>query len=193
MLRMAQMRSKAAWTSTNVFHILRNETYVGDKLLQKTPPWDLLTKKPDPTLEYDSYYLEDDHEAIIDRETWDRTQAIIEQRRSDKENGIYGHGMPHHVFYGKVFCGECGEAYKRRTFSVKESGGKRYYNAWNCRERQKGKNGNGCKNITLQEKVLEELITAEMGWDDFSDERFNSEVERVEVTGDGVRVIRKDV
>ncbi len=84
------------------------------------------------------------------------------------------------------------EAYKRRTFSVKENGGKRYYNAWNCRERQKGKNGNGCKNITIQEKTLEELSAGIMGWDEFNDERFNSEIARVEVTGNGIRVERKD-
>ncbi len=191
MTKRRHRRSKAVFSPHSIRAIVYNETYVGDKLLQKNAPVDFLTKCPDPTVDYDCWYVENDHEGIIDRETWTMAQAITEQRAKEIEQGIHMQGKDHHVFFGKVFCGECGSVYKRRTFSVKETGGKRYYHAWNCRERQKGKNGNGCKNNTLQEKVLEELICSELGWTVFSDERFNIEVERVEVTGNGIRVLRR--
>ncbi len=191
MTKRRHRRSKAVFSPHSVRAIVYNETYVGDKLLQKNAPVDFLTKRPDPTVDYDCWYVENDHEGIIDRETWTMAQAITEQRAREIEQGIHMQGKDHHVFFGKVFCGDCGSVYKRRTFSVKEAGGKRYYHAWNCRERQKGKNGNGCKNVTVQEKVLEELICSELGWTVFSDEWFNIEVERVEVAGNGIKVERR--
>lgn len=65
-------------------NMLTNETYVGDKRLQKQPPKDYLTKKPDPNREYKAYYLKDDHEPLIDRETWERVQEMIGRRKTQK-------------------------------------------------------------------------------------------------------------
>ena len=45
--------------------MVSNETYVGDKRLQKKAPLDYLTKKPNPNQKVESNYLWDDHEAII--------------------------------------------------------------------------------------------------------------------------------
>ncbi len=186
----ARMRSKSAWTVSVLLGILRNETYVGDKFLQKKAPYDFLTKRPDPTVEYDSFYIENDHEAIIDREIWNKVQERLDGIEREKKIGIRRRGNDHHVFYGRVFCGECGAAYKRRTFSVKEADGVRHYYAWNCRERQKGKSGNGCKAPTVQEKVLEEAVCEALGWSKFDPQRFENEVARVEITADGIIVER---
>lgn len=173
-------------------YMLSNETYAGDKLLQKRPPVDFLTKKPDPRAEYKSYYLRDDHEAIIDRETWERAHAILRQRRLDAERGIRKQGISHHPFYGKVFCGECGAPYTRRTFTTRSKDGARHYPAWNCRERQKGKAGNGCKGRTVKEAELERSIARGMDWETFDAARFETEVERVEVWRDSIRVARTE-
>lgn len=185
-----RMRSKAAWTVSNLLGILRNETYVGDKLLQKNAPYDFLTKRSDPTADYDSFYIDNDHEAIIDRETWNKVQERLDGIEHEKRLGVRRRGNDQHVFYGKIFCGECGATYKRRTFSVKEADGVRHYYAWNCRERQKGKSGNGCKAPTVQEKVLEEAICEALGWSKFDPQRFESEVARVEIAEDGIKVER---
>lgn len=173
-------------------YIVSNETYVGDKLLQKSPPLDFLTNRPDPNAEYTSYYVRDDHEPIIDRETWEKAQAILQQRRDEVSRGIQKRGISHHPFYGKLFCGLCGEAYTRRTFTTHSAGGKRYYAAWNCRKRQKGKAGNGCKGRTVKETELEQTIALELGWEAFDAERFEREVEHVEVMENGLRVVRKE-
>ena len=66
----------------NIMYILQNETYIGDKLLQKQPPKNFLTKKPDERVPYESNYLENDHEAIVDRKTWDTVQEIIRQKKA---------------------------------------------------------------------------------------------------------------
>lgn len=74
------MRGKSRLSPETIRYMLGNETYVGDKLLQKQAPRDYLTKKPDPNIPYQPVYLSDDHEAIIDRETWNKVQEILQQR-----------------------------------------------------------------------------------------------------------------
>ena len=59
---------------SNIMYILGNETYKGDKLLQKNHPKDMITKRPDPNVPYESNYLEDDHEAIVEPELWEAVQ-----------------------------------------------------------------------------------------------------------------------
>lgn len=142
-------------------YMLSNETYVGDKLLQKKPPVDYITKKPDPNREYKPNYLTDDHEAIIDRKTWDAVQEILKQREADNKAGIYRRSKEHHPLYGKVFCGECGAPFVRRTYKGRHG----HYKAWNCKERQKGKKGNGCMNVIVKEDALVQAVSEKMGAD----------------------------
>ena len=140
-----------------LIRILSNETYVGDKLLQKKPSLNYLTKQPDPNAEHISYYLTDDHEGIIDRETWEKAQAMLIQRQEEMKDGVFRRGEQHPL-YGRLFCGLCGAPYKRRTLHECPARGGGTYKAWNCRERQKGQQGNGCKNRTVREEwLLDEL------------------------------------
>ena len=153
------MRGKSRLSPETIRYMLGNETYVGDKLLQKQAPRDYLTKKPDPNIPYQSVYLSNDHEAIIDRETWEKVQGILQRREEAAKTGIYKRSKEHHILYGKVFCGECGAPYVRRTYRS----GDRHYKAWNCKERQKGRKGNGCKNVILREDVLIQAILEKLG------------------------------
>lgn len=75
------LHSKRGFGVETLRYMISNETYVGDKCLQKKAPVDYLTKKPDPNRKAMSNYLYDDHEAIIDRETWDKAQAILKERK----------------------------------------------------------------------------------------------------------------
>ena len=47
--------------SGNMRKVLSNEVYVGDRMIQKGPVRDLITKQPDFSKPYTSYYLTDDH------------------------------------------------------------------------------------------------------------------------------------
>lgn len=73
------LRSGKPLAIQNIQHILRNESYVGDKLLQKQPPRNYLTKKPDPSLPFTPHYLSNDHEAIIERDVWNAVQQRLAQ------------------------------------------------------------------------------------------------------------------
>ena len=130
-----------------ILYILRNEAYKGDKQLQKRPPKNFITKKPDPTIPFESKYLENDHEAIVSRSVWDAVQRKLEENKAIEE--VVGHrgGQPHFL-YGKVFCGECGAPMTRRT--VNGPGGQKI-KTWICREKRKG---SGCKCRNVKEEEL---------------------------------------
>ena len=163
-------------------YIVSNETYVGDKHLQKEAPRDYITHKPDPNEHAPDYYLKDDHEAIISRELWEKAMARVEYNKAGLKLGMRNAGE-HHFLYGKVFCGECGAPFLRRTISP--ISGERY-KAWNCRERQKGAQGNGCKCRIVREEQLIEEIRQALGWETMDAGRFTREVSRVLVTADSV-------
>jgi DNA invertase Pin-like site-specific DNA recombinase len=130
----------------NIMYILKNETYKGDKLLQKQPPRNFITKKPDPTTPFESNYLENDHEAIVSRDVWDAVQQKLEENKKLEE--VVGHrgGQPHFL-YGKVIC-ECGAPMTRRT--VNGPGGQKI-KTWICRDKRKG---SGCKGRNVKEEEL---------------------------------------
>lgn len=180
------LHSKRGFGVETLRYMISNETYVGDKCLQKKAPVDYLTKKPDPNRKAMSNYLYDDHEAIIDRETWDKAQAILKERKELAKTGVYKTNREHHFLYGKVFCGECGAPFLRRTFN-----GSTPYKAWNCRNRQKGKGEIKCGNRFIREEQLLNQIQEELGWSDMDKEQFQKEVSRVLVFANHIEVIKE--
>ena len=180
------LRSKRGFGVETLRYMVSNETYAGDKCLQKKAPVDYLTKKPDPNRKAVSNYLYNDHEAIIDRETWDKVQTMLQERKELAKAGVYITNRGHHFLYGKVFCGECGAPFLRRTFK-----GAALYKAWNCRNRQKGKGKIKCGNRFMREEELLNKIKGELGWHDMNQERFQKEVSRVFVFADHIEIIKE--
>lgn len=76
-----RLRSAKPFDASTIRYILSNETYVGDKLLQKSPPKNFLTKKPGARVAYESYYMKDEHEGLVDRKTWEEAQRILRLRK----------------------------------------------------------------------------------------------------------------
>ena len=150
----------------DILYILTNETYKGDKLLQKKPPRDMITKRPDPNAEYESNYLTGDHEAIVEPAVWDAVQAKMKSYKELEE--VVGHrgGQPHFL-YGKVFCGECGSPMTRRT--VNGIGGVKC-KTWVCRSKR---SGSGCKGRNAKE---DEILAA------------GEAAKKIVVTHDGIEV-----
>ena len=168
-------------------YMLTNETYRGDKLLQKTHPKDLITKRPDPNVPFQSNYLVDDHVPIVDDALWDAVQKRIKANAESFEASGNLNGR-RHFLYGKVYCADCGSLMLRRTVTGYK-GVK--FKAWNCKDRQQGAMGNGCKMRIIKEDALLAEIADQMGWDEFDEERFLEEVERVDVGMDEITVTRK--
>lgn len=70
----------SVWRADSVLFILRNEKYVGDLESQKTVTKNFLTHEASlNTGEAPKYYVTDHHVAIIDRFTWDKAQAMLQE------------------------------------------------------------------------------------------------------------------
>lgn len=108
--------------------MLRNEKYMGDVLLQKTYTDSNYNRHPN-TGEKDQYYYKDNHEAIISREDFAKTQDLIDERAKMKCKGVKKNVyLNRYALSGKIVCGECGRNFRRKTnYSVGRS-----YIAWSC-------------------------------------------------------------
>ena len=97
------------WSSISVENILKNEKYKGDALLQKTFTTNYLTKKKKINEgEIPQYYVEGNHEAIIDPVVFDWVQDEMKKRTSSYSSK--------YLFCSKIICGECGNVYGRKVW-----------------------------------------------------------------------------
>lgn len=124
------------WHARTVMDKIQNESYKGDKLLQKTYTTDFLSKKQKRNRgELPQYYVVSGHKPIIDPELYDYTQEIYRARRTADHqfSGI-------DAFSGKMYCGLCGNYYGVRPWHKKDR-------VWQCRE--KAKKGSQCSNTYI--------------------------------------------
>ena len=109
---------KSKWNTSAVKSILSNEKYKGCALLQKTYTVDYLTKKKKVNEgEIPQHYVEDNHEAIIDPDTFEMVQREMEKRGKGRK---YHSGV--HTFSSKIRCGECGSWYGSKVWLQRLSG-----------------------------------------------------------------------
>lgn len=106
---------KAEWMASHIRSILTNEKYCGDVLLQKTFIQDCISKKVIPnTGQLPQYLIQNHHEGIVSRETFDAVQ--LEMARRNAKAGDMRKSTPtgrgkysgKHVLSNLLFCGECG-------------------------------------------------------------------------------------
>ncbi|WP_052661249.1 recombinase family protein [Clostridium aceticum] len=121
------------WWNSTVTIILTNEKYYGALLQQKTVTVDFLTHKRVKNQGFaDQYFIEDNHEAIIPKEMWDKVQEEKERRALLKNNvkGDRGKYSSKYPFSGKVICGDCGNTFRRRTWNSNNQSKKI---VWQCK------------------------------------------------------------
>ena len=153
------------WSSAVIHNILTNEKYMGDALLQKTYITDCISKKVKKNMgERPMYYVENNHPAIIPRETFDQVQKEM-TRRSSKRKVLQKSGKTELGKYsGKyaltelLVCGECGSPYKRVTWA--RNGKKRI--VWRCVSRLEFGTKYCHTSPTLDESRLHNAILAAM-------------------------------
>jgi len=128
------------WHESVIKQMLQNEKYAGDALVQKTITLDFLThKRVKNKGQVQQFYVEDNHPAIISKETFQAVQTETERRsglKGDDETGSrYTNKYP---FSGKIFCSECGAPFRRKNWGVN----KYKKPVWICRTRlDKGPKG----------------------------------------------------
>ena len=112
------------WTITAIRSILTNEKYCGDVLLQKTYISDCISRKViRNTGQLPMYLVQNHHEGIVERKTFDAVQAEMARRSAGKSpskknapTGMTSYASKY-ALSERLVCGECGTLYRRCTWS----------------------------------------------------------------------------
>lgn len=144
-------------------------------MFQKTYTVDYLTKKRvENTGELPSYYCENTHPKIIDRDIWECVQLEFHRRdRFSKERKVikfYGENEKL-MFSARMFCRVCGNNLMRRKSKRKEDMGEYY---WGCKKYRMGRykeiGPDDCNNgIRIKEALLEEVFVR--AWNQLVEDR----------------------
>lgn len=161
--------------------ILRQEKYTGSAMLQKYYIENHIThKKRKNRGELPQYFVENSHEAIIDKETFERVQAEIKRRR---ELGIFASGaVETSCFTSKIRCGKCGKNYRRHK-RTRKNGTENV--CWRCSLR-KTCGQYACDGEDIAEEALKCACAAALGSEDFSETEFCERVAGISVTKESV-------
>ena len=125
---------KSGWTPSAICGILMNEKYCGDVLLQKTFISDCINRKVvRNTGQLPMYLIQNHHEAIVDRATYDAVQAEMARRnagRSPSKKSLTDRSSytSKYALSERLVCRECGTLYRRCTWA--KNGRKRI--VWRC-------------------------------------------------------------
>ena len=115
-------REPGLWTEVGIRYILTNEKYIGDSLCQKSYTCGFPFVRKQNRGEQMQYYVENTHPAIIDKETFQKAQALLQHKAARAKNR-----KSKSPFTRKIFCGHCGTPFLRRRT---ETG----YTCWTCRK-----------------------------------------------------------
>ncbi len=152
---------KECWSIASIRNILSNEKYCGDVLLQKTFIEDCISKKVvKNTGQLPMYLIQNHHEGIVSRKTFDAVQAELARRTAakshSKKNAPTGRTSytSKYALSERLVCGECGTLYQRCTWSKK--GKKRI--VWRCVSRLEYGTKYCQHSPTLDEEPLQKAI-----------------------------------
>ena len=156
-------KKKDRWYPSTLQTILRNEKYKGDVLTQKTFCSDLLSHKREKNNgQLAQHYLENHHEAIIDRELFDKVQAEYARRNAKKviktdgtqESQKKGRYNSKYALTDILVCGHCGAPYRRCVWT--HHGSRKV--VWRCTTRMDYGKEKCNDSFTIEEEGLHQAI-----------------------------------
>ena len=139
-------RNAGRWKYYTVSHILENEVYIGNLVQGRTHNPTYKSKHSVPSDKSKWVIIENTHEPIIDKATWDTTRKLWNERSKPCYSGEVN------KYAGVLVCARCGYnmgvAYTRHT---------RYYRC------NSAKYGNGCcEGTTIFESTLDKSLLSEI-------------------------------
>ena len=150
------------WEGKQVRRILQNPIYIGDVRIGKTHKcyYKGITKAQNR----EGFYVENHHEAIIDRKTFDLAQEKLSAKRkeyfsvSGKNDGI--RNKKPDFFQGYFYCGHCGNKMNMYRKTVKLVSGVGHYSTYVCRRSATYGAEDPAKNVKAEdlEAMVLELI-----------------------------------
>lgn len=153
-------KGKVEWSKESIKHILTNERFCGDMLLQKTYIDNCISRKTRINHgELPKYLITNNHVPIISRDDFQHVQMELARRSSKRkvssrtitEQGKYS---GKYALSEKLVCGECGTPYRRKTWII--SGQKKI--VWRCINRIEHGTRMCHDSITVEEGRLHQAI-----------------------------------
>lgn len=131
-----KQKYSSVWENKQIRNLLLNPIYIGDVQIAKTQKcyYKGITSA---TKRDDGYYVENHHEPIIDRDTFQRAQEMMEVKRAEyfstrgKYEGIQNNRES--IFRGVLYCGHCGKKMNIYRRTVKLVNGVGHYSTYVCR------------------------------------------------------------
>lgn len=141
-----QSGKPALWSISTVDDILKNRCYCGDMVQgrQRMKSYKIHIQECVPEDEW--FIVENMHEAIIDRDTFEKVQLLLQKRTSTKKDA-----REISLFSGFLKCGDCGGSVVRS--SVK------HYVYYFCRT-YKMQSKSACTKHCIRHEVLEKAVLA---------------------------------
>lgn len=166
------------WRPNVIMKIIHNEKYAGDMLLQKTYRPDFRTKKgKDNHGEVRQYYVENSHDAIVDKDIFNVAQSEAKRRKAQYSAKSTDQNKSN-LFTGKLRCGLCGSSYRKRT-----SNATCYPKAtWIC-DRYFTLGKQYCLSQQIPEDILISKTKEVLGIDTLDRETILARISNIEVTG----------
>ncbi len=171
--RVLTRKGETKWSENVVKSILTNERYCGDMLMQKTFVDNPISKKTHKNRgELPKYFIQNNHAPIVERSVFQAVQAemarrINKRRVSDRSRTEFGKYSGKYALSELLVCGECGSAYRRKTWKKRngESEG-----VWLCLNRIENGREACEKSVALHEESLHEAISRGLlkAYSDFS-------------------------
>ena len=170
------------WKHDTVTYVLSNPTYRGDSLLQKVYTVDPISKhKVRNKGELPQYYVEETHEPIIDKDTFDKVQEKLKVEQDlIRDTGVSRKATP---FSGKVKCGECGMSFHRVKKEKLKYGKTVTELRWHCRSSRTGKISCNCGTI-MEDDLYKETATV-LGLEEFDEEIFKERIDYMSIPSRG--------
>ena len=136
------------WPDSSVRRILQNQMYVGDMVQGRNTTYSYKIKQCRAIPKDEWIIVEDTHEPIIDRETFDKAQKLFNKsiRKSPKKKTV-------DLFSGLVRCADCKRVMNKKT-NQHTYGTYHYYRCVTARRMKKS----ACSNHTIRIDKLEETV-----------------------------------
>ena len=172
------------WEDSNLKVILTNITYTGNMLLQKEFIESPLTHRRKKNRgELPQYWVENTHEAIIDKATFDYVQAEMARR---KELGPFANkSLNITCFTGKIKCEKCGKSLMRSTRNNRaertQLGDKLV--SWMCGTRKT--RGRNCTTKEIPDRCIRSACAEALGIETFDEDIFAERIDFISVPENG--------
>ena len=163
------------WFVQRIRDIVSNEKYTGNALLQKRYRNNHLEKKICVnTGELPMFFAEETHPAIIEKNTFEAAQAVLQRMRAAAKGSPLRQKSE---FTGKIFCPYCEKKYKRNTSNGSVG--------WNCSTYLTlGKAF--CHGKKIPETTLQTVCAEVLGISDYDASVFYNQIDRIEVPEDNL-------